>query len=259
MKKNTYSLLAISLAFVASLMLSSCISGRKLAYFNNIQRDSSATINEQRLEAKINVGDLLQINISTPDQITTAILNSATAINSGQGGVSGYLVDETGNIKLPLLGTVKAEGLTKIQLANFITTNLLDNQLAKSPIVNVRIVNFKVTVLGEVGRPGVISVPNERITLPEALASAGDLTSFGKRNNVLLIREVDGKRTWTRFSLNESQLFDKGIYNLQNEDIIYVEPNSAKAASSDRTTQLIPYFFSTASLLIVIYLQFIKK
>jgi polysaccharide export outer membrane protein len=166
---------------------------------------------------------------------------------------------KTGSIKLPLIGLVKAEGLTKIQLANSITETLLSKQIAKTPIVNVRIVNFKVTILGEVSRPGVIPVPNERMTLPEALASAGDLTAFGKRDNVLLIREVDGKRITRRFSLNQSQLFDKDIYNLQNQDIIYVEPNSARAAAADRTTQLIPYFFSAASLLIVIYLQFIKN
>lgn len=259
MKKTTFSLLAISLAFVALSFLSSCISSRKLAYFNNIQKDSTAAITEQRLETKITISDLLQINISTLDPQTTAILNTSTAVNSGQGGLSGYLVDETGNIKMPLLGSVKAEGLTKIQLADYITATLLSKQIAKNPIVNVRIVNFKVTVLGEVGHPGVIPVPNERITLPEALGAAGDLTAYGKRNNVLLIREVDGKRTWKRFSLNESQLFDKDIYNLQNQDIIYVEPNSARAATADRTTQLIPYFFSAVSLLIVIYLQFIKK
>ncbi|WP_348085228.1 polysaccharide biosynthesis/export family protein [Mucilaginibacter sp.] len=235
------------------------MSSKKLAYFSNLQRDSMATIDEQRLQTKINVSDILQINISTPDPITTAILNSSTAVNTGQGGVSGYLVDETGSIKLPLIGSVKAEGLTKIQLANTITETLLSKQIAKAPIVNVRIVNYKVTILGEVARPGVIPVPNERITLPEALASAGDLTAYGKRDNVLLIREVDGKRITKRFSLNQSQLFDKDIYNLQNQDIIYVEPNSARAAGADRTTQLIPYFFSAVSLLIVIYLQFIKN
>ncbi|RWY48075.1 polysaccharide biosynthesis/export family protein [Mucilaginibacter gilvus] len=259
MKKNYSTFLAILLTFLAISSLNSCVNAKKLAYFTNLQKDSTATIDEQRLQTKINVSDILQINISTPDAITTAILNSSTAINTGQGGVSGYLVDETGSIKLPLIGSVKAEGLTKIQLASSITETLLSKQLAKVPIVNVRIVNFKVTILGEVSRPGVIPVPNERITLPEALASAGDLTAYGKRDNVLLIREVDGKRITKRFSLNQSQLFDKDIYNLQNQDIVYVEPNSAKAASADRTTQLIPYFFSAASLLIVIYLQFIKN
>lgn len=258
MKKNSYSLIVILLAVLAMSSLNSCVSSRNLAYFNNIKRDTSYVIDEQRLETKINISDILQINISTPDQATTAMLNSSTAVNTGQGGYSGYLVDETGIIKIPLIGAIKAEGLTKIQLANSITETLLSKQIAKTPIVNVRIVNFKVTVLGEVSKPGVVAVPNERITLPEALAQSGDLTSFGRRNNVLLIREQNGKRITKRFSLNDSQLFEKDIYNLQNQDIIYVEPNDAKAAAADRSTQLIPYFFSAASLLLVIYLQFIK-
>jgi polysaccharide export outer membrane protein len=94
MKKNSYSFIAILLAFLALSCLNSCVSSKKLAYFTNLQKDSTATIDEQRLQTKINVSDILQINISTPDPITTAILNSSTAINTGQGGVSGYLVDE---------------------------------------------------------------------------------------------------------------------------------------------------------------------
>nr|WP_294950549.1 polysaccharide biosynthesis/export family protein [uncultured Mucilaginibacter sp.] len=259
MKKNIYSFFAILLAFVALSSLNSCVSSKKLTYFNNLQKDTTFAIDVQRLETKINIADILQINISLPDPQTTLILNSSTAVNTGGGGASGYLVDETGFIKLPLIGSIKAEGLTKIQLANVITETILSKQIGKSPIVNVRIVNYKVTILGEVARPGVIPVPNERITLPEALGAAGDLTAYGKRTNVLLIRELNGKRITKRFSLNESQLFDKDIYNLQNQDIIYVEPNSARAAAADRTTQLIPYFFSAVSLLIVIYLQFIKN
>lgn len=259
MKKNTSAIFAIFFALVALSTFNSCISSRKLAYFNNIQRDSTSTIDVQKLETKIAISDILQINISTPNDVTTAILNSNTALNSGGGGISGYLVDQSGIIKLPLIGAVKAQGLTKIQLADTITRILLTSQIAKNPIVNVRILNFKITVLGEVSRPGVISVANERITLPEALASAGDLTTYGKRNNVLLIRELDGQRIVKRFSLNNSEIFEKDIYNLQNQDIIYIEPNNARAASSDRTTQLIPYAFSTISLLLVLYVQFIKN
>ncbi|AMR34091.1 hypothetical protein A0256_22895 [Mucilaginibacter sp. PAMC 26640] len=259
MKKTTSAFFAILLAVVALSSLNSCISSRKLAYFNNIQHDSTAVIDVQRLETKIAVADILQINISTPDNLTTGILNANTAVSSGGNGVSGYLVDQSGDIKIPLIGAVKAVGLTKIQLSDAITKVLLDKQIAKNPIVNVRILNFKVTVLGEVNRPGVIQVANERITLPEAIGNAGDLTVYGKRNNVLLIREVDGKRTWKRFNLNNSELFDKDIYNLQNQDIIYIEPNNARAAASDRSTQLIPYAFSAISLLLVIYVQFIKN
>ncbi|OOQ57061.1 polysaccharide biosynthesis/export family protein [Mucilaginibacter pedocola] len=260
MKKKPYSLVFFLLALVVLSVLGSCSSSKKLAYFNNVQRDTTYDVDQQRLETKINVSDILQINISTPDQITTAILNSSTAQNTGQqGGYNGYLVDESGMIKLPLIGSVKAVGLTKAELASSISEALLSKQIAKMPIVNVRIVNFKITVLGEVNHPGIVQVPNEHITLPEALAQSGDLTAYGRRNNVLLIREKDGKRITKRFSLNDSQLFEKDIYNLQNQDIIYIEPNNARAASADRSTQLIPYAFSAVSLLIVIYLQFIKN
>ncbi|RFZ85802.1 polysaccharide export protein [Mucilaginibacter terrenus] len=261
MKKTSLTFLVLLSAFAVLSSLNSCISSRKLAYFNNIKADSVSQIDVQKLETKINANDILQINISTPDITTTGFLNSAVAISSsgGQGGVNGYLVDQSGAIKLPLLGTINAAGLTKGQLSDSITKALLVRKIAVNPIVNVRILNYKITVLGEVNHPGVVPVPNEHITLPEALGSAGDLTAFGKRDNVLLIREQDGKRITKRFSLNNSQMFDKDIYNLQNQDILYVEPNNARAASSDRSTQLIPYAFSAISLLLVIYLNIIRK
>jgi polysaccharide export outer membrane protein len=261
MKKNTtYSLVTFLFAIVLLSSLNSCVTAKKLTYFNNIVRDSTSVIQINKLETVIANNDLLSINISTPDAATTSILNSQFAINESQaqGGVSGYLVDEKGVIKIPLIGTIKAAGLTKSQLAASITSTLLSKKVAIDPIVNVRLINFKVTVLGEVTRPGVFPAPNERMTLPEALGLAGDLSPYGKRNNVLLIREIGGKRIYKRFSLNKDQLFDPEIYNLQNQDIIYVEPNDARAAAGDRTTQLLPIFFSAASLLLVIYTQFIR-
>jgi polysaccharide export outer membrane protein len=261
MKKNiTYSLLTFLFAIVLLSSLNSCINAKKLTYFNNIVKDSTAVIQINKLETVISNSDILSINISTPDATTTGILNSQFAINEsqGQGGASGYLVDEKGVIKMPLIGTIKAAGLTKSQLAASITSIILSKKIAIDPIVNIRIINFKVTVLGEVTHPGVFPAPNEHMTLPEALGLAGDLSPYGKRNNVLLIREVGGKRIYKRFSLNNDQLFDPEIYNLQNQDIIYIEPNNARAAIGDRTTQLLPIFFSTVSLLLVIYTQFIR-
>jgi polysaccharide export outer membrane protein len=212
----------------------------------------------QNLETTITKNDVLQIGISTPDGPTTQQLNAPVSLNAG-GAVGGYLVDETGIIKLPLLGPVKAGGLTKRELAALITEQLLEKKLAKDPIVTVRITNYKITVLGEVGHPGVISVPDEHMTLPQALAEAGDLTAFGKRENVLLIREVAGKRLYKRFSLNNDQLFDKEIYNLQNQDIIYVQPNNARAAQSDRFTTAYPLAISMVSILLVLYINFVRK
>jgi len=238
--------------------LYSCQSSKDLAYFNNIKRDTTTQIQVQNLETVIIKNDVLQIGISTPDEATTRMLNAPPALNAG-GAVGGYLVDETGIIKLPLLGEIKAGGLTKRQLASLITDQLLTKKLAKEPIVTVRIINYKITVLGEVGHPGIVNVPDERITLPEALAQCGDLTAFGKRGNVLLIRENGGKRIFKRFSLNQDQLFDKDIYNLQNQDIIYVVPNNARAGQSDRFTTAYPLAISMVSILLVLYINFVRK
>ena len=258
-KTTTYSLLIFLFAIISLSSLNSCVNAKKLTYFNNIVRDSTSVVPVNKLETIIAKNDLLSINISTPDVATTSMLNSQFAINGdGQSGASGYLVDEKGVVKLPLIGVINAAGLTKSQLAASITNIILSKKIAIDPIVNIRIINFKVTVLGEVARPGVFPAPNERMTLPEALGMAGDLSPYGKRNNVLLIREVEGKRIYKRFSLNKDQLFDQDIYNLQNQDIIYVEPNNARAATGDRTTQLLPVFFSVVSLLLVIYTQFIR-
>ena len=250
MKKSILSI--VPLLTLILFILSSCGDAKKLAYFNDITKDTTIKVSYANIETKISKNDILQINISTLDEATTRLLN-APGVSS-----TGYLVDETGIIKLALIGQVKAEGLTKKQLADYIADVLVTKKFAKEPIVTVRITNFKITVLGEVSRPGVIPVPSERITLPEALGMAGDLTAYGKRNTVLLIREINGERITKRFSLNESQMFNKDIYNLQNQDIIYVQPNDAKAAQTNRSSQYTSLAFSAISLLLVIYTQFIR-
>ncbi|TWR27562.1 polysaccharide export protein [Mucilaginibacter pallidiroseus] len=254
MKKNL--LTAFLLMIGSIIMLSSCGDYRKIAYFNNIKRDSVSKIQAEYLETKISRNDLLQINITTLDERTTRLLNGPGLTATGQN--LGYLVDDTGLIRFPYIGDIKAAGLTKNELSQVIAKTLVQKDFAKDPIVVVRISNYKITVLGEVTRPGIIPVPTEHITLPEALASAGDLTQYGKRNNVLLIREVNGERIYKRFSLNGDKMFDKDLFNLQNQDIIYVEPNNAREASGNRSAQLLPYVFSTISLLLVIYSQFIR-
>ena len=259
MKRIIFHLPVLLLGLYSVLILNSCANSKKLAYFNNIQRDSISQIQLQSIETIISKNDVIQVSISTLDEATTRLLNPVNLVTTGTASNNGYLVDETGIIKLPLLGPIKAEGLTKRQLAALITNKLLDEKIAKDPVVVVRILNYKVTVLGEVNRPGVIQVPNERITLLDALGEAGDLTVYGRRNNILLIREVGDKRIYKRFSLNESQLFDKDIYNLQNQDIIYVEPDNARAAATDRSTTLIPLTISVISIFLVIYLEIIKK
>lgn len=253
MKRKFYIFnLIVATIFLGSL-LSSCLSSKQLAYFNNIKKDSVSTIQPSNFQTVISKNDILQIEISTPDVVTNARFNSAGGIARTE-----YLVDESGVIKLPYLGAVKAEGLSKRQLADFITNALLKGEYAKDPIVTVRLINFRITILGEVLKPGNISVPNEKITLPEALASAGDLTPYGRRNDVLLMREANGTRIYRHIDLNKGQMFDPEVYNLQNQDVIYVYPSKNRAASVDRTGQYISIVASVVSLAIVLYVQFIK-
>ena len=244
---------------VLCLLFSSCGNEKKLVYFNNLRKDSVIMVQAHALQTIIAKNDILQITISTLDETANRDLNLAASANPNvSGAINGYLVDETGVIKLPQLGAIKAEGLTKNQLAQVITDALLGKQLAKDPVVTVRILNYKITVLGEVQRPGVITVPNERITLPEALGQAGDLTPYASRDSIKLIREVGGKRIVKIFSLNNDQIFNGDIYNLQNQDIIYVKPTKLRAESTDRSLQYASIGMSAISVLLVIYIQLIK-
>lgn len=257
MKKLSRYPCLLFIGFLITSSLNSCVNSKKLAYFNNIPNDTSIQIKAIPKLFKINKNDLLQISIVTLDVQTMAVLNaangaaSASAVSSG-GAMSGYLVDENGNVTLPLVGKIKAEELSKEQLATAITRELIEKKIALDPIVTVRILNYKITVLGEVAHPGVIPVPNEKITLPEALGLAGDLTLYGRRDNVLLIRSAGDRLIYKRFSLNNDQMFDKDFYYLQNEDIVYVTPNNAKAGLSDRSTQVLPIALSAVSVLVLI-------
>jgi polysaccharide export outer membrane protein len=252
----------MGLVFV--VIISSCASTKQLTYFRNITHDTVTNIQPQALQTVIDKNDILKVAITTQDEETTRLLNSSNFISESTGNnsiglLSGILVDESGTIQIPLIGTIKASGLTKNQLAVTIADKLSSMKFAIDPIVSVRIINYKITVLGEVNKPGVIPIPNEEVTLPQALGFAGDLTPYGRRDNVLLIREIGGKRVLKRFSLNDDQMFNKDFYYLQNQDIIYVEPNKAKAGLSDRTTQLLPIFLSALSLVTLIITTLVHK
>ncbi len=142
-----------------------------------------------------------------------------------------YLIDEDGNIDFPVLGKLKIAGLTRVQTKDIIKTQL--KVYIKDPIVNVRLKNFKITVIGEVNRPGSYTIPNERITIIEALGLAGDLTITGKRENMVVIRENDGVNTYHRIDLTSKNIFDSPIYYLAQNDVLYVEPNTARVKSSE--------------------------
>lgn len=247
-----------TIILLGMLFLTSCVSTKKSVYFPDIKNDTLRTSFSIPV-SKIQSNDLLGITVSSPDPQATMMFNLASTATTGPLSLpstttnsSGYLVTTEGYIKFPELGQIKVAGLTKQQLEEGITALLLKNKLLKDPIVVVRHLNFRVTVLGEVGRPSVINVPSEKISMLEAIGLAGDITPYGKRDNVLLIREDNGVKISRRFNLNSSELFDSEFYYLKSNDVIYVEPNKARVAGAGRGQQWAPIMLSTLAVTVLI-------
>ncbi len=229
----------------------SCTSSKKIAYFKDAEETASRSM-LGTIEAPVQKNDILNITISSLSPKDDLEYNRKDVT------LKGYLVNSDGNIQLPKLGNVAAAGLTKKQLTERITNIILAKNEILNPIVEIRHLNFEVTVLGEVTTPTVITVPSEQISLVKALGLAGDLTIFGKRDNVLLIREEDGKRITRRINLNSADFLSSPYYYLKPNDVIYVEPNKSKVASSDRSQQIIPIVLSSISIIIIVLTSFIK-
>ncbi|MBK8501594.1 MAG: polysaccharide biosynthesis/export family protein [Saprospiraceae bacterium] len=165
--------------------------------------------------------------------------------------LNGYLVDPKGDIDFPILGSINLNGLTTVEAKESIA-KLLTSYL-RDPVVNIRFLNFKITVSGEVANPGTFTVVNERITLPEAISRAGDLTNYADRRNILIIREIDGVRTFNRINLQSSSIFDSDYYYLRQNDLVYIEPLKAKTgAIGDQTNETASFVVGSATLIAVI-------
>jgi len=254
----------ITLSLIVSF--SSCVSRQDVTYFqsSSIENDSEQLEIARKYVATIQEGDILQIIVSSLSPEASAMFNpfppQANILQQSQTNnlppANGYLVDPEGNISLPLVGKVQLKGLSTTSANDLITQKL--NKFLQQPTVSLRILNYKVSVMGEVNRPSVYTIPNEQITLPEAISLAGDLTIFGKRNNILVIREIDGKRNFVRVDLTKRDLFSSPYYYLHANDVVYVEPTKGKVTSSDRTIQLAPIVISGLSLLTVLITTLVK-
>jgi len=246
------------LLVLSGLFLVSCGETRQATYFNGVKY---VTITTQTPvpESIIRPNDLLSITVTSLNATATEIFNTPNTAGSQPGqGAAGYLVNSDGSIQFPMLGSIKASGFTKEQLKESIRKSISDRQLLKDPIVNIRYLNFRVTVLGEVRNPTVLTIPNEKISLLEAVGLAGDLTIYGKRENVLIIREENGQKQIKRINLNSSELLSSPYYYLKSDDVVYVEPNKAKVASA-RGGQWVPAALSALSLLVVVVDRLIAK
>lgn len=253
----------LSVLFFSSI-ISSCVNTKKIAYFNDV-KDSTLIASKAGLEPIIQKKDILSISVSSLSAEATILFNtpnlpitpSASTANTAP-QTAGYLVSENGTIKFPILGNIPAAGLTQRQLEENITKLLTEKKLLFDPIVTARFLNFRVTVLGEVNRPGVVYVPSEQISILEAIGQAGDLTIYGLRDNIILIRQEGPDKLVKRLNLNSSELLQSPYFFLKSNDVIYVEPGKAKVAIGDRTQQLLPVFLSGATVIIVLLNTLLK-
>lgn len=239
--------------------LASCSDTRKLVYFNNATEDVIQG-SAPAAEPVIQKNDLLSISVNSLNPEASAIFNAPNVaganINNttslGNSTPAGYLVGPEGYISFPMLGQVKAAGVTKTRLAEQITQQLRDKKLLVDPIVSIRFLNFRVSVLGEVQRPGVFSVPNEKLSVLEALGLAGDVTIYGKKENILVIREDEqGRKTLKRLDMNDKEVLRSPYYYLRSNDIVYVEPSQNRVAR-ERNQFLFPIIISLVSLGIIV-------
>lgn len=237
---------------------SSCASNKKLLYFNVLE-DTVLRSFTLPTDPVIQKNDILGITVTSLSNEASSIFNVAASTNSGS-GVSGYLVNSDGNIQLPVLGMVKAEGLTKNQLKANITDLLTRRKLLVDPIVNVQFNNLRIIMLGQVGRAGVISFANERMSVIEAIGQAGDLPVTARKDRILLIREENGQKIFRYLDLTSSTIFSSPYFYLKSNDVLYVEPTEAfvKSANEFRVPGWISFFMGVLSFLIGIAVLVVK-
>ena len=216
------------IVFSIALLSVACVPSKKMIYFQEIE---NVKIEETivNYEPKLQIGDVLNVSVSAIDIEAALPFNLYEGTGTSATPMS-YLVNIDGELNFPVLGKIKVEGFTNKEITDLLTKRLSD--YIKNPVVNVRLINFKVSVLGEVGRPGTYPVTNERISIIEALSLAGDLTIQGKRANVLLVREEQGKRVFVNIDLTNKQLFNSPYYYLAQNDVVYVAPNKTKINNS---------------------------
>ncbi|NJB87439.1 polysaccharide export outer membrane protein [Lewinella marina] len=228
--------------------LPACVSYQELVNFEDIRAPrGQATEIENALEVKIQAKDLLRVDVESIDPEAALPFNQggemtgvSQASNQNIQLFQGYLVDEDGYIDLPLLGRVKAAGQT-VESLQFLIRGKLKTYL-RDPVVNVRFLNFKVTILGEVSNPGILNMSNSRVTILEALGMAGDLTDYANRSSILVVREQDGERSFQRINLQTDEVFNSEYYYLKQNDVIYVEPIRARTATiSDPGQRVLAY------------------
>jgi len=244
-------------SFVLLSLLTSCISTKKVNYFDN-KNDINTALSKTLYDAKIMPKDILQIQVFTMTPEAAAPFNlmqltggSISTASTGQGNIFDYLVDNEGNIEYPVLGTLHLGGLSKIEAEQLIKSKI-QPYLAESEnvVVHVRMMNYKYAVLGGVNHPGVFTTPNEKVSILEAIAQAGDLTTFAYRDRIFLIREdAEGQKEFHQMDINDANIISSPYYYLQQNDVIYVEQKKVQARNAFISANTSIWFSLTSSLM----------
>lgn len=245
---------------VIFLFLASCTSTKKVIYLNDLTAADSAALKQAQnvFETPIQKNDQLWITVGGSNPLDLPVLNSASGIIGAStvpgGGTNntmlGYFVEADGTIKIPYVGKVKAEGLTRLELEQDLTAKFAE--YTKNPVVNVRFLNYAFSVMGEVNRPGRFNMVTERTSILEAITMAGDISYLGKSDNVLVIREENGQRTFGRINLLSKDIFKSPFFYLKTNDVVYIEPVKAKFISRAGVPQYVSLVAVGLSLVLTI-------
>jgi polysaccharide export outer membrane protein len=228
------------LSAVCILLLASCHTSEKILYFQNVAINQAEKIEGAR-DIVLQPKDQISIVISSKDPQLAALFNLTrvqhragftSLTDSNNGEVSGYTLDDNGNIDFPVLGELHVSGMTKSEISAFIKKRLKEENLVNDPVVTVDFMNLYFSVLGEVKTPGKYTISKDQITLLEAISMAGDLTIYGKRDAIYVIREENGERTTYSVDLRNKDMFKSPVYYLKQNDVVYVQPNAVRAGQS---------------------------
>ena len=253
----------ILLLILMVLAAVSCSTPKEISYFQDLQPGVTELTITDPVEIKVRPKDKLSILVNAQDQKLTNMFNlpivsqqigqESTGSSGTSRGVSGYTVDSFGDINFPVLGKIRVEGMTREQIADYLTKQLKEQELIKDPVVTVEFMNLGVSVLGEVNKPGRISINRDNMTILDALSEAGDLTIFGKREKVLVLRQEDGKQRVYGVNLcSADHIYTSPVYYLQQNDVVYVIPNNTKSRQSTvngNTVRSTSFWISLASLI----------
>lgn len=242
--------LPVILLFSLIFLATSCTPAKHVIYFENLKKDTTLTdLVTKDFELKIQKGDILTITVVSSSAEENVKFNAP-------GLPGGYLVDSEGNIDFFKLGKVRAAGMTRKELKVSLERQLKD--YLKDQIVTVRFSNHKIVVLGDVGAPHVVVMPEDKMTLLEALASSGDLTTSGRRDNILVIRDNGSDKEFKRINLNDNSVFSSRFYYLKPDDVVYVEPLKSKLKNSVQTQQVLSVVLSFVSIGLILLTQVFK-